>query len=53
MAEGMGVPGTKVTLAEEIPAALEQALATRGPFLIDLLLQAANDNQQPGCKCGQ
>jgi benzoylformate decarboxylase len=53
MAEGMGVPGTKVTLAEEIPAALEQALATRGPFLIDLFLHAANDDQQPGCKCGQ
>ncbi len=53
MAEGMDVPGLRVERADEIPAAIEQALNTPGPFLIDLVLTDENDDHRPGCKCGQ
>ena len=53
MAEGMGVSGVRVEQTAEIPAAIDQALQAKGPFLIDLVLDADNDDPQPGCKCGQ
>ncbi|MCG8425958.1 MAG: thiamine pyrophosphate-binding protein, partial [Chromatiales bacterium] len=53
MAEGMGVQGLRVERSEEIPAAIGQALATKGPFLIDLVLTEDSDDHKPGCKCGQ
>ena len=53
MAEGMGTSGVRVERCDEIPAAIEQALAAKGPFLIDLVLREDNDDHQPGCKCGQ
>jgi benzoylformate decarboxylase len=53
MARGMGVPAVRVERAEEIPAALDRALATDGPFLIDLVLAEHTDDHKPGCKCGQ
>jgi benzoylformate decarboxylase len=53
MAEGMGMSGVRVAQADEIAAAIEQAQATPGPFLIDLMLREESDDHQPGCKCGQ
>ena len=38
LAAGMGVPGVQVTAAEHIDAAMQQALATPGPFLLDLVV---------------
>jgi benzoylformate decarboxylase len=38
LAESMGVPGTRVETPDEVAPAIEQALGTDGPFLIDLML---------------
>ena len=38
LADGMGVPGTRVTRAEELVAALERSLAEPGPSLIEALI---------------
>lgn len=53
MAEGMGVRALRVERADEIAAAIEQALACQGPFLIDLVLTQESEDHRPGCKCGQ
>ncbi|MEJ2620777.1 MAG: thiamine pyrophosphate-binding protein [Candidatus Thiodiazotropha sp.] len=53
MAVGMGMSGVQITHSAEIPNALDQALSTQGPFLIDLLLPETSQDHQPGCKCGQ
>jgi len=42
-----------VERCEEIPAAIEQALASRGPVLIDLVLTQESEDHRPGCPCGQ
>ncbi len=38
MAQGMGVPARRVTRAEDFSAALENAFASHGPFLIDAIV---------------
>jgi len=38
MAQGMGVPARRVSRAEDFSAALKNAFASRGPFLIDALV---------------
>ncbi|MCE3260928.1 MAG: acetolactate synthase large subunit [Pseudoduganella sp.] len=38
LAQGMGVPATRATTAEEFTAALERALATPGPHLIEAVV---------------
>jgi acetolactate synthase-1/2/3 large subunit len=38
LANGMGVPATRATTAEELADQLRQALAAPGPHLIDALL---------------
>jgi len=38
MAKGMGVPGQRVSTAEDFNAALQNALKTRGPYLIDAIV---------------
>ena len=53
MAEGMGASGVRVARSDEIAAAIEQGLAAKGPFVIDLVLCEESDDHQPGCKCGQ
>lgn len=54
IAKGMGVPALRIERREEIAAALDQALAVDGPFLIDLVLtEPTNKDHTPGCKCGQ
>jgi benzoylformate decarboxylase len=41
MAESMGVPSRRVDKPEELPAALEEAMAHRGgPFLLDVVLES-------------
>ena len=44
LAQAMGVPGAKVERPEQIGPAIEQMLATDGPFLIDLVV--SNDVPQ-------
>ncbi|MGH9199309.1 MAG: thiamine pyrophosphate-dependent enzyme, partial [Acidimicrobiia bacterium] len=38
LAEAMGVPATRVTSNEMLPAAFEKAFSTDGPYLIDAVL---------------
>jgi len=38
LAQAMGVPGLKVEKPEQIGPAIQQMLATEGPFLIDLII---------------
>jgi acetolactate synthase-1/2/3 large subunit len=38
MAKGMGVPGRRAVTAEEFNAALEKAVKTRGPYLIEAIV---------------
>ena len=38
MAKGMGVPGRRAATAEEFNAALEKAVKTRGPYLIEAIV---------------
>jgi acetolactate synthase-1/2/3 large subunit len=40
LAAGMGVPGVRVTSADELVAALDRALREPGPYLIDAVLPA-------------
>ncbi len=53
IAKGMGVPGVRVERPEQIAAAIEQALATKGPFLIDLVLEGDTHPERIGNTCGQ
>ena len=41
MSQGLGVPATRATTAEEFVAALEKALATPGPHLIEAMVPSA------------
>jgi acetolactate synthase-1/2/3 large subunit len=38
LANGMGVPGTRVTTAEELVSALRASLDAKGPMLIEVML---------------
>jgi acetolactate synthase-1/2/3 large subunit len=38
IAQGLGVPATRATTADELVAQLEAALATPGPALIDAIV---------------
>lgn len=53
MAKGMGVPGVRVEKPWEVGPAIEQALATPGPFLIDLVLEGDTHPERVGNTCGQ
>lgn len=52
MAKAMSVPSVAVTNAADIPAAVDAALAERGPFLIDLRLVTEIRPELIGVKCG-
>jgi thiamine pyrophosphate-dependent acetolactate synthase large subunit-like protein len=39
MARGMGVEGARVTKPAELRPALEQAIAARRPFLLDVVIE--------------
>ena len=53
IAKGMGVPGVRVERPEQIAPAIEQALATQGPFLIDLVLEGDTHPERVDNTCGQ
>jgi benzoylformate decarboxylase len=53
LARGMGVEGVRVENPAEIAPAIERALAHRGPFLIDLVLEGDANPERVGNTCGQ
>jgi thiamine pyrophosphate-dependent acetolactate synthase large subunit-like protein len=53
LAKSMGADGVRVEKASEIGPAIQQALAHRGPFLIDLILEGDSHPDRVGNTCGQ
>jgi len=53
MARAMGVPATRVEKPEQIKPAIREALATQGPYLIDLVLEGDTSPDLIGVRCGQ
>lgn len=53
MARGMGVQGVRVEGPADIAPAISQALDTKGPFLIDLVLEGDTHPDRVGNTCGQ
>lgn len=53
MAKGMGVPGVRVEKPWEVAQAIQQMLATPGPFLVDLVLESDTHPERVGNTCGQ
>jgi thiamine pyrophosphate-dependent acetolactate synthase large subunit-like protein len=49
----MSVPGLRVETPEQIAPAIQQMLATPGPFLIDLVLEGDTHPERIGATCGQ
>jgi benzoylformate decarboxylase len=53
MARGMGVEGVRVERPWEIARAVADMLASRGPYLIDLVLENDTHPERIGVACGQ
>ena len=53
MAKSMGVEAVRVETPEQIGPAIQQALAHKGPFLIDLVLEGDTHPERVGNTCGQ
>ena len=53
MARSMGVEALRVERPEEIVPAIQKALAHKGPFLIDVVLEADVHPEMIGVRCGQ
>ena len=53
MARSMGVESVRVEKPEEIAPAIKKALAHKGPFLIDVVLEADVNPEMIGVRCGQ
>jgi len=53
LARAMGVPSVRVEKPWEVGPAIAQALATPGPFLIDLVLEGDTHPERVGNTCGQ
>jgi benzoylformate decarboxylase len=53
MSISMGVPAVRVTKPEEVGPAIDKALATPGPFLIDAVLEGNFHPEMIGVRCGQ
>lgn len=53
LAKGMSVPGIRVETPEQIAPAIQQMLATPGPFLLDLVLEGDTHPERIGATCGQ
>ncbi|HVJ50440.1 biosynthetic-type acetolactate synthase large subunit [Desulfitobacterium sp.] len=43
LAEAMGIPGLRVTQPEKLESALEEALATKGPIVVDICIPEDED----------
>jgi benzoylformate decarboxylase len=53
MAQALSVPAVRVEKPWDIAAAIKQALASPGPFLIDLVLEGNTHPERVGNTCGQ
>lgn len=53
LARGLGVQAVRVEKPAEIAAAIDQAFAHSGPFLIDLVLEGDTHPERVGNTCGQ
>lgn len=53
MARSMGVEGVRVEKPPEIASAIQKALTHKGPFLIDVIVEANVHPEMIGVKCGQ
>jgi thiamine pyrophosphate-dependent acetolactate synthase large subunit-like protein len=53
LAKSLGAGSVRVEKASEIGPAIQQALAHRGPFLIDLILEGDSHPDRVGNTCGQ
>jgi thiamine pyrophosphate-dependent acetolactate synthase large subunit-like protein len=53
MARSIGVEGVRVEKPPEIASAIQKALAHKGPFLIDVIVEADVHPEMIGVKCGQ
>jgi len=53
MSMAKGVPAVRVTKPDEVGPAIERALATPGPFLIDAVLEGNVHPEMIGVRCGQ
>jgi benzoylformate decarboxylase len=53
MARSMGVPAARVETLDQIEPAIRQALATTGPFLLDVILEGDVRPDLIGVRCGQ
>jgi benzoylformate decarboxylase len=52
MSRSMGVPAVRVEKPEQIGPAIDQALSHKGPFLIDVVLEANVRPDMIGVRCG-
>ncbi len=53
LAGAMGVPGLRVEKPAEIAPAVEKALAHKGPFLLDVVVEGNVRPEMVGVRCGQ
>ncbi len=53
LANGFGVASLRVDTVDQVGAAIDQALAHNGPFLLDVSLEGNNHPEHIGAKCGQ
>jgi benzoylformate decarboxylase len=53
LAKAMSVPAVRVEQPSEVEAAIRQALAHPGPFLIDVVLAGDTHPERIGNTCGQ
>jgi benzoylformate decarboxylase len=53
MARSMNIPGVRIEKPAEIAPAIQQALAHKGPFLIDVVLEGNVHPEMIGVRCGQ
>lgn len=53
LARGFNVPGLRVEKPEDIGPAIDLALSTDGPFLIDLVVSSETPGHEISCRCGQ
>jgi benzoylformate decarboxylase len=53
MARSMGVPAARIERIDQIEPAIRKALATQGPFLLDVVLEGNVRPDLIGVRCGQ
>jgi benzoylformate decarboxylase len=53
MAKALGVAGRRVETAADIAPAIDEMLAHRGPYLLDVVLEGNVHPELIGVRCGQ